>query len=87
MAAQKSKAACAAYLMRLMEGVRFGIVTKEQLERPFCLPRGDLTTEQLNLLNAKILADNPDMPADLRDVLPMVIVVKAEDLLRCPASN
>lgn len=83
---KKSNAACAAYLRRLMQGVRFGI-GREQLERPFCLPKGKLNSEQLKLLHAKILADNPDTPPHLREVLPSVIILKAEDILRCPASN
>jgi hypothetical protein len=76
-AIEKSKSACTTYLALLMQGVRFGIVTKEQQDRPFCIPRGDLTPDQLNLLFAKIKADNANIKEGMEDMIASVVVTKA----------
>src|SRR6266446_3995503 len=60
---EKSKTACTVYLAGLMQGVRFGIVTPQQQEKPFCLPR-DLTGEQMNFIFKKLWADNPQLPKE-----------------------
>jgi hypothetical protein len=85
--AAKSEAACTAYLAGLMEGVRFGIVTPQQQQKPFCLPRRDLTNEETNFIFQKIIADNPQlasMDAFTAQEIAAVVVVKAS---KCAPSN
>jgi hypothetical protein len=76
-AVEKSRAACTVYLAQIMKGIRFGIVTKEQLDSPFCIPRGELTDDQWNLLFAKIKADNPNIKEGWEDHIAAVVVSKA----------
>jgi hypothetical protein len=79
---RKSKTACTTYLANLMQDVRFGIVTKQQREEPFCLPSGDLTNDQANLIFERFSADNPLLANPL--MFYGVVVGKA---IRCFPSN
>jgi hypothetical protein len=80
---RESKSACTTYLERLMNDVRFGNVAK-----PFCVPPGDLTkvytTQQLNFLVSKIVADNPEILPHMREMIAVVVLTKS---FRCSTSN
>ena len=82
---KESRTACTDYVANLMQGVRFGgIVRPYQRALPFCLPAGNLTEEQLNLIHRRFTAENPQMVSRTARLIEGVIVVK---VYRCNSSN
>jgi hypothetical protein len=68
-----AKKTCTEYLTKIMRGVRFGIAGSEQRAKPFCLPPGDLTDEQTNLIRKRFVHANPALqendPVSLADIM------------------
>jgi len=81
---KESRTACTDYVANLMQGVRFGIVGSHQRALPFCLPAGNLTEEQLNLIHRRFTAENPQIESWTARLIEGVIVVK---VYRCNSSN
>jgi hypothetical protein len=82
---KESRTACTDYVANLMQGVRFGgIARPHQRALPFCLPSGNLTEEQLNLIHRRFTAVNPQIESWTARVIEGVIVVK---VYRCNSSN
>jgi hypothetical protein len=81
---KESRTACTDYVANLMQGVRFGSVRPQQRALPFCLPAGNLTEEQLNLIHRRFTAENPQIESWTARLIEGVIVVK---VYRCNSSN